>query len=84
MKTPALAAMMGNIQALFEAPTGAPLAPALRTQLESMLGEAIRSTVGLQREKKFRAHEVTVMLTDPRGFTSSAGDAARDWVILRA
>ena len=70
MKTPALAAMMGNIQALFEAETGAPLAPALRTQLESMLGDAIRSTVGLQREEKFRAHEVTVMLTDLRGFTS--------------
>ena len=70
MKTPALAVMIGNIQALFEAETGGPLAPALRNQLESILGEAIKGTVGLKREESFRAHEGTVMLTDLRGFTS--------------
>ena len=70
MKTPALAVMMGNIQALFEAETGAPLAPALRNQLEAILGDAIKGTVGLQREESFRSREVTVLLTDLRGFTS--------------
>ena len=70
MKTPALAAMLGNIQALFESETGLPLAPALRNQIESVLGDAIKGAVGLKREESFRPHEVTVMLTDLRGFTA--------------
>ncbi|MEY4769764.1 MAG: hypothetical protein RIQ40_504, partial [Planctomycetota bacterium] len=70
MKTPTVSVMLKNIQALFEGETGAPLATGTRAQLESLLNDAIKNTVGLAREDQFSAREVTVLLTDLRGFTA--------------
>lgn len=70
MKTPTVSVMLKNIQALFEGETGVPLASGTRTQLESLLNDAIKNTVGLAREDQFSAREVTVLLTDLRGFTA--------------
>ena len=70
MKTPAVAVMLGNIQSLFESETGVPLAPALRTQLENLLGDAVTGAMGVSRAEPFASREVTVMLTDLRGFTA--------------
>jgi len=70
MRTPAVALILKQVEALFEGQTGAPLAPALRTHLENLLGDAVTGSVGVSREERFRPHDVTVLLTDLRGFTS--------------
>ena len=70
MKTPTVSAMLRNIQSLIERETGAPLADAGRIRLELLLNDAVRTTVGLNREDQFSAREVTVLLTDLRGFTA--------------
>jgi adenylate cyclase len=70
MRTPAVSLILKQVEALFEGQTGSPLAPALRTHLENLLGDAVTGSVGVSREERFRPHEVTVLLTDLRGFTS--------------
>jgi adenylate cyclase len=70
MKTPTIFAMLRDIQSLIERETGAPLADAGRTRLELLLKDAVRNAVGLARDDTFSAREVTVLLTDLRGFTS--------------
>lgn len=70
MKTPTVASMLKNIQSLIERETGAPLDNLGRQRLESLLNDAVRNTVGLDGEDKFLPREVTVLLTDLRGFTS--------------
>ena len=70
MRTPAVSLILKQVQALFEGQTGSPMAPAVRTHLENLLGDAITGAVGVSREERFRPHEVTVLLTDLRGFTS--------------
>ncbi|MEQ1775664.1 MAG: adenylate/guanylate cyclase domain-containing protein [Burkholderiales bacterium] len=62
--------MLRNIQALIERETGAPLADVGRMRLELLLNDAVKNTVGLGGEDKFAAREVTVLLTDLRGFTA--------------
>lgn len=62
--------MLQNIQALIERETGAPLADVGRMRLELLLNDAIKNTVGLEGEDQFASREVTVLLTDLRGFTS--------------
>jgi adenylate cyclase len=70
MKTPTVSAMLENIQSLIERETGAPLNPAGRERLGLLLNDAVRNTVGLASADKFSKREVTVLLTDLRGFTS--------------
>jgi len=70
MKTPTVSFMLENIQSLIERETGAPLDGVGRERLELLLNDAVRNTVGLASEDKFSAREVTVLLTDLRGFTS--------------
>ena len=70
MKTPTVSAMLKNIQALFEAETGTQMAPETRTELEAVLNQAIRANVGMLDERQFSEREVTVLLTDLRGFTA--------------
>ncbi len=62
--------MLTNIQALFENETGMPLAKATRSQLEILLNDAIKRTVGMKGKEQFSSREVTVLLTDLRGFTA--------------
>ena len=70
MRTPAVSLILKQVQGLFEGQTGSPMAPAVRTQLENLLGDAITGAVGVSRDERFRPHDVTVLLTDLRGFTS--------------
>jgi adenylate cyclase len=70
MRTPAVSLILKQVEALFEGQTGSPLAPAMRTHLENLLGDAITGSVGVSRGERFRPHDVTVLLTDLRGFTS--------------
>lgn len=70
MKTPTVSTMLENIQSLIERETGAPLGHEGCERLELLLNDAVRNTVGLARKDKFSAREVTVLLTDLRGFTS--------------
>ena len=70
MKTPTVSAMLRDIQSLIERETGAPLGDAGRERLELLLNDAVRNTVGLAREDTFSPREVTILLTDLRGFTS--------------
>lgn len=70
MKTPRVSEMMRDIQSLIARETGAPLANAGRQRLELLLNDAVRNSVGLTEEDTFSAREVTVLLTDLRGFTS--------------
>jgi adenylate cyclase len=70
MKTPTVSAMLRDIQSLIQCETGAALPDAGRQRLELLLNDAVRHTVGLARDDKFSAREVTVLLTDLRGFTS--------------
>ena len=70
MRTPAVSLILKQVEALFEGQTGAPLAPAMRTHLENLLGDAVTGAVGVSRGERFRPHDVTVLLSDLRGFTS--------------
>ncbi|NBX25605.1 MAG: adenylate cyclase [Planctomycetes bacterium] len=70
MRTPTVALILKQVETLFEGQTGAPMAPAIRTHFENLLSDAITGAVGVSREERFRPHEVTVLLTDLRGFTS--------------
>jgi adenylate cyclase len=70
MKTPVVSSMLRDIQSLIARETGAPLADEGRQRLELLLNDAVRNAVGLAREDTFSAREVTVLLTDLRGFTS--------------
>ena len=70
MKTPTLLPTLQSIRALIELETGAPLPPAVNLQLEKLLHDAVRNSVGLGSEDKFSSREVTVLLTDLRGFTA--------------
>ncbi len=70
MKTPTVSAMLRDIQSLIERETGAPLADAGHQCLEQLLNDAVRSSVGLSQTDTFSPREVTVLLTDLRGFTS--------------
>ena len=70
MKTPTLASTLQRIQALIERETGSPLAGDACAQLETLLNYAIRGSVGLISGDQFSAREVTVLLTDLRGFTA--------------
>lgn len=62
--------MMQDIQSLIARETGSPLAGAGRERLELLLNDAVRNSVGLAEKDTFSAREVTVLLTDLRGFTS--------------
>lgn len=70
MKTLTVSTMLENIQTLIERETGTPLPKAGRQRLEVLLNDAVRNTVGLTGEDRFLSREVTVLLTDLRGFTS--------------
>jgi adenylate cyclase len=70
MRAPAVAMILKHVQSLFEGETGAPLAPAMRTQLENLLQDAVTGSMGVTREDRFTPRKVTVLLTDLRGFTS--------------
>ena len=70
MKTPAVAVLLENIQSLIQSETGKSLDDAGRRQLSNLLGDAIKKTVGLTGKEQFLDQEVTVLLTDLRGFTA--------------
>ena len=70
MKPPSLAAILQGIETLIERETGVPLANASRRRLELLLIEEIATEAGLSKDDSFAAREVTVLLTDLRGFTS--------------
>jgi adenylate cyclase len=70
MRSPAVAMILKQVQSLFEGEIGAPLAPAMRTQLENLLQDAVTGSMGVTREDRFTPRKVTVLLTDLRGFTS--------------
>ena len=70
MKTPTVSAMLRDIQSLIERETGAPLADTGHQRLEQLLNDAVRHSVGLSETDTFSPREVTVLLTDLRGFTS--------------
>ncbi len=70
MKTPTVSTMLENIQSLIERETGAPLDRLGYERLALLLNDAVRNTVGLASKDKFSAREVTVLLTDLRGFTT--------------
>ena len=70
MKTPSLASILKNIQDLIQAETGSPLTGSAAERLEAVLENAVTSSVGLQNGQRVTAREVTVLLTDLRGFTA--------------
>jgi adenylate cyclase len=70
MKTPTVSVMLENILTLITRETGAPLDDMARSRLELLLNDAVKKAVGLGNEDQFSAREVTVLLTDLRGFTS--------------
>ena len=70
MKTPTLSSTLQSIQALVELETGTALPQAVRMQLEKLLNDAVKSSVGMEGADKFSSREVTVLLTDLRGFTA--------------
>ena len=70
MKTPTLAPLLQDIQALIQAETGKPLQGAAAGRLETLLENAVANTVGLENGKRVAPREVTVLLTDLRGFTA--------------
>ena len=70
MKTPTLSSTLQSIQTLIARETGAPLAGEACAQLEALLNYAVRGTVGPNSGDQFSSREVTVLLTDLRGFTA--------------
>lgn len=70
MKTPVLASTLQSVQQLIERETGAPLPQTTRTQLAKVLNDAVRNSVGMAGSENFSSREVTVLLTDLRGFTA--------------
>lgn len=70
MKTPATAGVLRDIQALIARESGAPLRGDAQTQLERILDAAAAQMAGMETEEPFSSREVTVLLTDLRGFTS--------------
>ena len=70
MKTPVLASTLQSVQQLIERETGAPLPQTTRMQLAKVLNDAVRNSVGMAGSENFSSREVTVLLTDLRGFTA--------------
>src|SRR5262245_34199836 len=70
MKTPALASTLQQIQTLVERDTGKALSARAVREDETVLNDAIRQSMGLTHGDQFSAREVSVLLTDLRGFTA--------------
>lgn len=70
MKTTAIATTLQSVQELIERETGASLQSGAREQLEKLLINAVKHSVGMGDEDQFSSREVTVLLTDLRGFTA--------------
>lgn len=59
-----------RVQEIIAAETGAPLPSAAEQQLENLLGDATGHSTASSTSKKFSSRDVTILLTDLRGFTS--------------
>jgi adenylate cyclase len=70
MKTSAVSGALHDIQALITKEAGAPLSARAEAQLEQILGDAAARLAGMTTEDKFSSREVTVLLTDLRGFSA--------------
>jgi adenylate cyclase len=70
MKTPTLAPLLDSIQKLIAAEKGTPLTGDAAGRLETLLENAVTGAMGLEDGKRVAPREVTVLLTDLRGFTA--------------
>ena len=70
MKTPALASTLQQIRTLVERDTGKALSARAVREVEAVLNDTIRQSMGLTHGDQFSAREVSVLLTDLRGFTA--------------
>ncbi len=70
MKTPNLATIRQSIQDLIQSETGAPLSSKGAERLEALLVNVVTASMGLGTGQRVAAREVTVLLTDLRGFTA--------------
>ncbi|OGA47863.1 MAG: adenylate cyclase [Betaproteobacteria bacterium RIFCSPLOWO2_12_FULL_62_58] len=59
-----------RVQDIIAAETGAPLTSAAEQQLENLLGDVTGLSAASSTSEKFSSREVTILLTDLRGFTS--------------
>lgn len=70
MKTPSLSPILESIQELIRGETGVRLQGAAAARLEKLLENAVSGAMGLINGERVAPREVTVLLTDLRGFTA--------------